>query len=484
MTHVLRVTLGWFGWGVFWYFLLLNSWYLVLIVVAAYDAVEHFRALPFGGYEDIFSSPLTPGVTVVVPARNEEKDIVDSVRALLALRYPELEIIVVDDGSTDETFAVLRDAFALEPVSRVIAPELVTYGEVLSVHAPADDAPLVVIRKTGTGRRADANNVGINAARQPLVCFIDADAVLDELALLRVVKPFVDDPERVVASGGSVRAANGCVVDAGRVVDVRMPRRWLERIQVVEYLRSFLLGRAGWSRLHSLLIISGAFGLFRRDVLVEVGGFDPACIGEDAEMVARIHRRLREQHRAYDIVFVAEPVCWTEVPRTRSTLATQRRRWSTGLVEVLWTHRRMIGNPRYGRIGLGVLPYFVLFEMLGAVVEVVGVGAMVAGLALGLVNVAFALLLTTVAVGYGVLLSVLALAVEEFSYRRYRSWGDLARAVAAACIENVGYRQLHAWWRLQGLLGVVRRDPSEWLALPRSGFRARTAPDEAVTTTP
>ena len=196
-------------------------------------------------------------------------------------------MIVVDDGSVDATFDVLRDAFALTEVARVIPSDVAARGVVRSVHTPADGAPLLVIRKDGVGRRSDATNVGLNAARHPLVCFVDADAILDEEALLRVVKPFVDDPARVVASGGSIRAANGCMVERGRVVEARMPRRWLERIQVVEYLRAFLLGRAGWSRLRALLIISGAFGVFRRDILVEIGGFDPTCIGEDAELVAR-----------------------------------------------------------------------------------------------------------------------------------------------------------------------------------------------------
>jgi cellulose synthase/poly-beta-1,6-N-acetylglucosamine synthase-like glycosyltransferase len=473
VTSALRSGVVWFGWGVFWYFLVLNSWYFVLIAVAAFDAAAHFRALPFAGYEDIFSSPFTPGVTVVVPARNEAAGIVDAVRALFGLRYPKLEVVVVDDGSTDDTFAQLREAFDLEPVSRAIPDDVTTHGATRSVHAPADGSALVVVRKDGIGRRSDAANVGLNAAREPLVCFIDADAVLDEEALLRVVKPFVDDPTRVVASGGSIRVANGCRVDTGRVVEVGMPRRWLERIQVVEYLRSFLLGRAGWSRLRGLLIISGAFGLFRRDLLVEVGGFDPTCIGEDAEMVTRLHRHLRDQRRDYDVVFVAEPVCWTEVPTTRRSLAAQRRRWSTGLVEVLWTHRRMIGNPRYGRIGLGAMPYFAVFEMLGAVVEVVGLGVVALAAVLGVVNVEFALAIAAVAIGYGLLLSVLALAVEEFSYRRYRSWHDLGVAFAAACLENLGYRQLHAWWRVQGMVAAIRRRPSPWEALPRTGFGAQ-----------
>jgi cellulose synthase/poly-beta-1,6-N-acetylglucosamine synthase-like glycosyltransferase len=470
VTSLLRAGFSGFSWIVLWYFLVLNSWYLVLIVLASFEALGHFRALPFAGYDDIFSNPLTPPVSVVVPARNEAAGIVESVRALLALRYPELEIIVVDDGSTDATFAVLHDAFGLATATRAFRDDVPTRGLVRSVYAPIDGSLLTVIRKEGVGRRSDAANVGLNAARHPLVCFIDADAILDEEALLRVVKPFVDDPARVVASGGSIRAANGCAVDRGRMVDARMPRRWLERIQVVEYLRSFLLGRAGWSRLRGLLIISGAFGLFRRDVLVEIGGFDLACVGEDAELVTHLHRHLREARREYEIVFVAEPVCWTEVPSTRQSLASQRRRWSSGLYEVVRTHRRMIANPRYGRIGLVVLPYFVVFEMLGAVVELLGVGAVGLGLALGLVDVGFALLFGAVAIGYALLLSHLAMAVEEFSYRRYHRWLDLGTGVVAALLENVGYRQLHAWWRIQGLVHALRGKNATWDVLPRTGF--------------
>jgi cellulose synthase/poly-beta-1,6-N-acetylglucosamine synthase-like glycosyltransferase len=410
-------------------------------------------------------------VSFVIPAYDEAATIGEVLERVDALPLDK-QVVVVDDGSTDDTFNRLRDTFGLEPTARVIPDDVTTYGPVRSVHAPVDGSPLIVVRKVGTGRRSDATNVGLNAAREPLVCFIDADALLDEEALLRIVKPFVDDPGRVVASGGSIRVANGCDVDSGRVVGVQMPRRWIERIQVVEYLRSFLLGRAGWSRLRSLLIISGAFGLFRRDLLVEVGGFDPTCIGEDAEMVTRLHRHLRDEGRDYDVVFVAEPVCWTEVPPTRSSLAAQRRRWSTGLVEVLWTHRRMIGNPRYGRIGVGAMPYFAVFEMLGAVVEVAGVAVVALAAVLGIVNVAFASLIAAVAIGYGLLLSVLALAVEEHSYRRYRSWHDLGVAFAAACLENVGYRQLHAWWRVQGMVAAIRRRPSPWEVLPRTGFGA------------
>jgi cellulose synthase/poly-beta-1,6-N-acetylglucosamine synthase-like glycosyltransferase len=247
------------------------------------------------------------------------------------------------------------------------------------------------------------------------------------------------------------------------------------RIQVVEYLRAFLMGRTGWSRLNSLLVISGAFGLFRRDLVVEVGGLDPGTLGEDAELVVRLHRHLRRQRRDYRVVFVAEPVCWTEIPSDLRSLGRQRRRWARGLAELLWKHRAMTGNPRYGPVGLLGMPYYVLFEALAPVVELGGVLAVVAGLSLGLVDVGFGVLFLAVALGYGVLLSLAALTIEEFTFHRYPRWRDLGVAVLAALLENVGYRQLHAWWRLRGLLAMMAGRPAQWGAMPRTGFDAGPA---------
>jgi cellulose synthase/poly-beta-1,6-N-acetylglucosamine synthase-like glycosyltransferase len=469
MTSVVRQAVVGFDWFVLVYFVLLNSGYLVLIAIASIDVARWMRRLSFAGHDDIFANPLTPGVSVLVPAYNEELSIVESAHAMLAVKYPEFEVIIVDDGSTDATFERLQTAFDLVEVERVIPGDVPTIGAVRSVHAPADGGPLLVVRKDNAGRRADPLNVGLNAARQPLVCMVDADSLLEEESLLRVVKPFIDDP-RVVATGGAIRAANGSTVERGRVVDATMPRSWIERVQVLEYLRSFLLGRTGWSRLGALLIISGAFGVFRRDVVVEVGGLDLETLGEDAELVTRIHRMTSEQRRDFRVAFVAEPVCWTEVPHSGAILSRQRRRWSQGLAEILWKHRRMILNPRYGRIGLVALPYYFLFELIGPIVELTGIPIVALGLAFGLVDPAFALVVVAVALGYGMFVSLSALAVEEFSFHRYRRWRDLGTGILAAMVENVGYRQLHAWWRLQGLWRFVRRKETGWGVMTRAGF--------------
>ncbi len=470
MTEALIASLYAFNWFVLIYFLLLNSGYLALIALAGVDLAKRVRREGTSGHGDVFANPLTPGITMIAPAFNEELSIVDSVQSLLGLRYPKLEVIVVDDGSTDGTFERLRARFDLAPVERTIPAEIPTIGAVRSVHAAGTGDPLIVVRKDNAGRRSDPINVGVNAARSPLVCVVDADSLLDEDALLAVVKPFVDRPDSVVASGGVIRAVNGSRVENGRIVESRMPRTWLARIQVVEYLRSFLLGRTGWSRLGALLIISGAFGLFRRDVVVEVGGLHLDCIGEDAEFVTRVHRHMKDRGRDYEIVFIPEPVCWTEVPDERVALASQRRRWSRGLAEVLWLHRRMILNRRYGAVGMVTLPYYLAFELLGPVVELAGLVAVLVAFALGIVSPLFAALLAAAAIGYGVMLSLAAICAEELSYHRYHRWRDLGLMIAAAFVEQLGPRQMQTWWRLQGLWGALRAKEAVWEPLARTGF--------------
>jgi cellulose synthase/poly-beta-1,6-N-acetylglucosamine synthase-like glycosyltransferase len=464
--------------GVLLYFLVINSSYLLLISLAAMDFARRLRRVPFAGYDEAYASPLTMPVSVVVPAFNERAGIIESVRGMLSLRYPQLEIVVVDDGSTDDTVALLTAAFELRSVPRRIPADIPTRGEVLDV-LMSGIVPLTVVRTTNSGR-SDSLNAGVNAARYPLVCFVDADSILDPESLLVVSKPFADDPARVVATGGVVRVVNDCPVEHGRVLDVRVPRGWLPRIQTVEYLRAFLMGRTGWSRLQALAIISGAFGMFRRDVVVEVGGLDPSNLGEDFDLVTRIHRRMRDQRRPYRVVFVGEPVVWTEVPPTLETLKRQRKRWHRGLAQTLWRHRGMIVNPRYGRIGLIALPYYVLFELIAPVVELVGLVAMVLGLAVGAINVPFALLFALVALGYSFLLTLASLALEEFSFHRYRRWSDLGWLVLASMAENLGYRQLTAVWRIQGLWEQLRGQGYEWGAMTRIGFGADAASKPAV----
>ncbi|TDT94125.1 cellulose synthase/poly-beta-1,6-N-acetylglucosamine synthase-like glycosyltransferase [Streptomyces sp. 846.5] len=459
------------------YFLAINTGYLLLISLAVGDFVRNLRRASFTGFDDASASPFTLPVSVIVPAYNEEASIVEAVRAMLLLRHPCFEVVVVDDGSTDATLDRLREAFDLVEVEYVVSDEVPVRGAVESVHLSRSCAvPLVVARKRNGGK-ADALNLGIDLARYPLLCMVDADSILDSQALLSISKPFSDDPQRVVAAGGVIGIANGCTVVAGRVTRVRMPRQMLARIQTVEYLRAFLLGRTGWSRIGGLLVIAGAFGLFRRDIVVAVGGLDPDCIGEDAELVVRLHRYLREQGRDYRIVFVGEPISWSEAPVTPGVLGRQRRRWHRGLSEILIKHRRMVGNPRYGRVGLVALPFYVLFELLAPVVELAGLVLVPLGLLVGAVDLQFLWRFLLVAYGYAMVVSLLSLVAEELAFHRFARWRDSGAALLGAGAENVGYRQLTAWWRICGLWDAVRGAPQVWGAMGRRGFTGADGTD-------
>ncbi|HET7476971.1 MAG TPA: glycosyltransferase family 2 protein [Dermatophilaceae bacterium] len=479
MTALIEGLRGWYAalmqaleWPLVLYFLLVNTTYLVLVVAGGSAFAHYLRRVGHAGRDETVGSQFAPGVSILVPAYNEQAGIVASVQALLSLRYPRHEIVVVDDGSTDATFERLRAALDLVPLDRELPMDVPVRARIVDVWVPRDGLTrLIAVRKENSGK-AESLNVGINAATEPLVGMFDADSILDPDALLTVTKPFADDPVRTVASGGVIRAANGCSVTAGRITEVRTPRAWLPRIQVVEYLRAFLLGRAGWSRIRALILISGAFGVFRRDVLVEVQGMRSDSIGEDFELVMRIHQHMQRARRSYRVDFASEPVAWTEVPSTLRVLGRQRRRWHRGLWEVLWGYRNMLLNPRYGRIGLIALPYFWLFELLSPVIELCGLFLVLLGLLLGGVDAGYAATLMLVAYGYAMVVTLAAMALEELSFHRYSRWRDLGAMLAAAVLESFGYRQLTAWWRLQGLWAGLRGSTHTWGTMTRQGFGA------------
>jgi cellulose synthase/poly-beta-1,6-N-acetylglucosamine synthase-like glycosyltransferase len=487
MTEVLfalTVVMAVLGWFFVAYSALINTSFLVLTVLAVLDFRSYLRRRDFAAYDETFAEPLAPGISILMPAHNEAAGIVEAVRAMTAMRYPDFEVVVVDDGSTDETVRLMVEAFDMVAVPVVVPAAIPTTGRVLRTFASRRGSHNVLLVCKENGGKADALNVGINAARKALVCMVDADSILDPDALLHVSRPFADDPDKVFASGGVVRIANGSTVRGGRVVAVRMPRRWLPRIQVVEYLRAFMIGRSGWSRLGGLLIISGAFGLFRKEVVTRLGGLATDCIGEDAELVVRIHRWLGDEDVDGRVVFVSEPVAWTEAPETAAVLRRQRRRWHRGLTEILQRHRGMILRPRYGVVGMVAMPWFVLFELLAPFVEVFGVVYLVVALLLmgtdrlgwwhaDLVAHDVVWILLTVSVLYALVLTLSALLVEQLSYRRYAGMRNLLVSIWAALEENVGFRQLNALWRMGGAVEAWRDRPAEWGDMQRRGFGQR-----------
>jgi cellulose synthase/poly-beta-1,6-N-acetylglucosamine synthase-like glycosyltransferase len=471
MTHFYRTYLTPVTWVVLVYFVLLSVFYLVLYVSAALDMREYLRRVRAERFSGILSSEIAPSISMLVPAHNEEATIKESVRALLTLTYPELEIVVVDDGSTDETLAVLISTFALHPIDSVYDRRIPTKA-VRSIFRSQQYPNLIVVSKDNGGK-FDSLNMGLNVSSSELVCAIDADTILDPDGLRRLVRPFIRSDD-VVAAGATIRVANGCTVAQGRLASERGPHRALAGIQAVEYLRAFLFGRPGWNRLGGNLLISGAFGLFRRQNLLDTNGYVKS-VGEDMELIVRLRRHGYETGQPARVEFVPDPVAWTETPTAFRELGRQRERWQRGFTDVLWRHRTLMFNPRFGVLGLVTFPAYVLFEWMAPIIETVGVTLVVVGLLVGQVSALFAVLFFSLACGLGVLLSMLALMLEELSFRRYGRARDRALLVVWAVLENLGYRQLTVLWRLRGVASYLRGKKS-WGKMNRKGFKPADDP--------
>lgn len=448
------------------YFLALNGSYLVLSLLAFRSMRRQAARARSFEVDDFLTTAGVPPITLIAPAYNEEATCVESVRSLLTLQYPDYQVLVVNDGSKDATAQRLIKSFEMEPAPRAPTARLPT-APVRGVWRSRRHPRLWLVDKENGGK-ADALNAGLNFCRTALYCAIDADSLLEPDALSRIARLFVERAD-TVAAGGVIRIANGCVVRAGVVQRVGLPRNLLARLQVLEYLRAFLAGRVGWDALDATLIISGAFGMFRRTVVVEAGGYATDTVGEDMELVVRLHRYCREKSIPYRIAFLPDPVAWTECPETLQVLGRQRDRWQRGLVESLTRHLRMFCNPRYGRIGLLAFPYFLFLEMLGPVLEGLGYAGFVAAAVTGKASTLYAVAFLSVAVLLGIVLSLVAVGLEEMSFRRYPRTGDLIQLFWLAIGENIGYRQLNAFWRMRGMVSKLRGQHG-WGRMERRGF--------------
>lgn len=461
------------------YFFAINFAYLVLNYLSAWRIVRYMREYR-ANYLPAALRQYQPPVSIVLPAYNEQATVVSSVLSLLRTDYPQFEIIVVNDGSSDRTREVLIEALGLVQVPEAYRRRLQT-EPVHGVYASARYPQVRMVDKANGGK-ADAINAGINCARYPLFCTIDADCILQPQSLSRVVRPFLEDA-RVVASGGVVRVLNGCAVRDGMLAEVDLPRRLLPGFQLVEYLRAFLFGRMGWSQLNALLIISGAFGVFYKERVIAIGGYRRDTVGEDMDLVVRLHRHLREEGRNYRIVFVPDPVCWTEAPTDLASLKAQRMRWQRGLAESLWANMGLMFSRNGGMPGWVAFPFMLLFEFVGPMLEVLGYVSMVLLWCLGLVQLPVFLVFLAAAVGMGVLLSVNAMLLEELSFRLYSRPGQQLRLFLYAVLENLGYRQLTAFWRMAGTLRWLldrRRPQHRWGAINRDGSWQHAGPAEAA----
>ncbi len=465
--EVAATLLLWSDQAILLYFLGLNSFYLLLLALSIPEIWSHYRLSDDEYTTQLLGSEALPPVSLLVPAYNEENAIAVSVLSFLTLRYPRHEVVLVNDGSKDGTMDALIREYDLYQVPPAVDVKVKT-KPVHAYYRSRRFSRLLCVDKENGGK-ADALNAGLNAARYEYVIALDADTLIDPDALLRLARPFMLKKD-IAAVGGTIRVANACDIVYGRVTKAAVDRRWLPGIQTVEYLRAYLFGRLGWNRLGGNLIISGAFGLFKRRLLMEIGGYQTKSIAEDMDLVVRLHKYIHENRLPHIVSFVPDPVAWTEVPTDLGTLRKQRERWHRGLIGTLILYKNMLFNPRYGKVGMISLPFYLFGEMFAPIIELLGYVGVALGLAFGLLNLEFALLFLCVAVGYGLLLSLWAVVLEELTYRRYSSRGDFAKLLWFAVIESFGYRQLTVLFRLEAFWKHMRGVHS-WGEMKREGFR-------------
>lgn len=455
-----------FAWFIMIYMLIVISFYSVVMIVSVIQLRKEYKLDRIKNYSDYTEDLYTKPVSIIVPAYNEQAGIVHSIRSLLSINYPTFEIVVVNDGSQDNTVETLINHYDMREIHKVIRKQ-VDSKPIKKIYQSQSLPSLFLIDKDNGGK-ADALNAGLNFSHYPYICSIDGDSVLERDAFLKVMKPIIDSNEEVIASGGSIRIANGCDIRNGEILNIGLSSNPLVIMQIIEYLRAFLMGRIGLSRHNLLLIISGAFGVFSKYWVIRAGGYRADTVGEDMELVVRIHRLLKETGSRKKIVYVPDPVCWTEVPENIEYLKRQRRRWHRGLFESLWIHRRLTLNPKYGKIGFISFPYFWIVEFFGPIVELSGYIYMVVSLFFGGVYLEFAILIFLLSCLYGSLFSAFAILLEEWSLRKYPTITDILKLFFYSLTETIWYRPLTVFWRCQGIWQMIRKEKG-WGEMKRKG---------------
>lgn len=445
--------------------------YVALALFSAAAMLKYMRKNSFVDYKVLLSSPLAPSISVIAPAFNEGKTIVDNIRSLLSLHYNDYEVIIINDGSTDDSLKKIITAYDLEPV-QILYEQKIKTKPVNTIYKSRNKAfsKLMVIDKENGGK-ADSLNAGINLSQKEFISVIDADSILVEDALLIMAKPFLEEKEhKIIASGGVIRIANSCKVEDGRITDIRLPRRFLPRIQVLEYTRAFLMGRMAWSKLNGLLLISGAFGMFNRDVVINCGGYNTDLVGEDMELIVRMRRYMAERNEKYRVIYIPDPLCWTEVPSSLKVLTRQRDRWTRGTMESLFKHFKLFFNPKYKSLGLLGHPYWFFLEWLAPIIEFVGIVYFVIIAILGYPNWPFFFLLLATVYLFAVTLSFWAVLFEELSFHRYKKRREVVKMLITSMLEPILFHPVVLFSNLKGNFKFFTGEKT-WGKMERQGFK-------------
>lgn len=462
-----------FNYYLIYYSTAVNSIYIVILIFSFIGVTKQSKYWNLKKITFLFKKGIVPSISIIAPAFNEEATIIESANSLLNLKYPDYELIIVNDGSKDNTIQTLIQYFNLEKVDMKVEEKLNTMP-IRGIYRNKSMPKLTVVDKENGGK-ADSLNTGINISSKDYFCGIDADSLLETDALLKLTSQMVDEEVECPAMGGNIFPINGCSVDKGMLTSLKIPKNNVARLQTIEYIRAFMAGRLGWAHIDCLLIISGAFGLFKKDRIIEIGGYltssgkyNKDTVGEDMELVVRLSRYMIEKKQKFKIKYAFNANCWTEVPESYNVLKRQRDRWHRGLIDILTFHKKIIGNPKYGRVGMIAFPYFFIFEMMGPLVEIQGYCMVVIAAILGLLNVKIALLLfiSTILMGILISLSSLFMAEKETDYFTMK---ELMVLILYSFVENFGPRQLISLWRVSGYINSLKK-PKGWGKMERKGF--------------
>ena len=458
-----------FGNIIFIITLIIFGSYLFLGIFSALALRKYLRKNSYVNYNSLVLSPLSPKISIIAPAFNESKTIIDNVRTLLSLYYNNFEVILVNDGSTDNTFEKVQEAFDLVRVNYYFDYRI-PCERIKGVYKSNDPSynRLTVIDKNNGGK-ADSLNAGINICKSSLFVSIDADSIIEADSILKLVKPFLEEKDqKVIGTGGVIRIVNSCDIERGQIREIHVPKQILPRLQVLDYTRAFLLGRMAWSQLDGLMLISGAMGIFDRETVIKAGGYSIKTVGEDMELVLRMRRYMAERDLKYEVTYIPDPLCWTEVPSDLKSLRKQRTRWTRGLVESLKTHRKMFFNKNYGRLGLLGYPYWFFFEWLSPLIAFGGLVYTLFLIVTHAINWPFYLLLFAFVYSFAILLSVWAILFEEITFHKYRKKRDVFKLIATAFIEPFFY-PVHTYFAVRGNIEALRGKKG-WGKAERGGF--------------
>lgn len=466
----MRDFLLYYGMAATLYVFIINSLYMVIMGFSFKRIMSILKSSLYSRYQSLSGSEQVPPISILVPAYNEELTIIESVRSLLSLNYPVYEVIVVNDGSKDETVQVLIEEFQLKRSEYRVTNPVLNTAKIRGIYHNPDYPNLYLIDKENGGK-ADSLNAGINLSHYPLIASIDADSLLEKDALIRIANVYMENPDETVAIGGNVRIANGCTIEDGVVKEIRLPNKFWPMMQCVEYLKAFLGGRIGWSAINGLIIVSGAFGVFRKDYVIQVGGYRGGYPGEDMNIIIKLHKYMLENKLPYRVAFCPDAVCWTQAPDTFKILGSQRRRWGRGnLKNMIEYGKDMVFRPKYKVFGMVTLPYNILFETLNPYFRISGLLALVGYALLDMTNAHVLWVYGLLNVVYGVLLGIGALLLEEIAFRRYPRFRDIVKMLFYTILMFFGYRQIGFVWRLLGHIEYFRNNNS-WGTMTRTSWK-------------